>query len=380
MRVAIIGCGFVADYYMKTLPGHPELELAGAYDRNPQRLKQFSAYHKAHAYTSLEALLGDKSVEIVLNLTNPRSHFEVSLAALTAGKHIYSEKPLAMQMDHARTLVELAERKGLYLSSAPCSLLGETAQSIWKALREKVIGEARVVYAEMDEGMVFRMPYKKWASESGAPWPYKDEFEVGTTIEHAGYVLTWLPAFFGPAVSVTGFAACLAPNKGTPLDVSAPDFAVACIRFRSGVVARLTCSLFAPHDHSLRIVGDKGVLSTADTWYYTSPIHIRRWFNLKRRHIELPWRQKYPLAARGTRYNYRGTQQMDFARGVADLASAIREGRPARLSARYSLHINEIVLAVQNATEGSSTYSMTTSFDAIEPMPWALGRGEVLSR
>jgi predicted dehydrogenase len=281
-----------------------------------------------------------------------------------------------MEMGQARALVQLAERKGLLLSSAPCSLLGETAQSIWKALREQVIGEVKVVYAEMDEGMVFRMPYKRWTSESGAPWPYKDEFEVGTTIEHAGYVLTWLPAFFGPAESVTGFSACLAPDKGTRLDVQAPDFAVACIRFRSGVVARLTCSLFAPHDHSLRIVGEKGVLHTEDTWYYTSPIRIRRWFNFKRRHIELPWQQKYPLAARGTRYKYRGTQQMDFARGVADMAAAIREGRLPRLSAQYALHINEIVLAVQNATEGSGTYKMTTSFDAVDPMPWARTRAE----
>ena len=104
------------------------------------------------------------------------------------------------------------EREVLQISAAPCSLLGETAQTIWNALRAGRLGPVRLVYAEMDEGMVFRMPYVRWKSASGAPWPYRDEFTVGTIIEHAGYILTWLPAFFGPVMSVAGFSACLIPE------------------------------------------------------------------------------------------------------------------------------------------------------------------------
>jgi len=373
MRIAIVGCGFVADYYMKTLPGHPELQVTGVYDRSQLRCAQFASHHKVPTYRSLEEVVADGRVDIVLNLTNPRSHFEVSRACLLSGKHVYSEKPLAMKLDEARELVELAEERKLMISSAPCSLLGETAQSVWKAIREDAIGKVRLVYAEMDEGMVFRMPYKKWTSESGAPWPYKDEFEVGTTIEHAGYVVSWMPAIFGPALAIAGFSTCLFPDKETdvPLDTISPDFAVACIRFASGVVARLTCSLVASHDHSLRVVGDRGELSVGDTWYYTAPISIRRWVNFRRRHIEIPWRKKYPLAAKGGRYHYRGTQQMDFARGVAELAAAVTEQRPNRLSACYSLHVNEIVLAVNNAMENGNIYQMTTSFEPVAPMPWA---------
>jgi predicted dehydrogenase len=375
MRIAIVGCGFVADYYMKTLPGHPELQVTGVYDRSRRRCAQFASHHNVPTHGSLEEVLADARADIVLNLTNPRSHYEVSRACLLGGKHVYSEKPLAMKLDDARELVELAEERKLLITSAPCSLLGETAQSVWKAIREDAIGKVRLVYAEMDEGMVFRMPYKKWTSESGAPWPYKDEFEVGTTIEHAGYVVSWMPAIFGPALTITGFSTCLFPDKETdvPLDMISPDFAVACIRFASGIVARLTCSLVASHDHSLRIVGDRGELSVGDTWYYTAPISIRRWVNFRRRHIEIPWRKKYPLAAKGGRYHYRGTQQMDFARGVAELAAAVTEQRPNRLSARYSLHVNEIALAVNNATENGNTYQMTTTFEPVAPMPWATG-------
>ncbi|NES81345.1 MAG: Gfo/Idh/MocA family oxidoreductase, partial [Moorea sp. SIO2B7] len=157
MRIAIVGCGFVADYYLKTLPNHSELKLVGVMDIDQERAKKFSAYHSVPAYASLEELLEDSRVEIVLNLTNPRSHYSVSKACLEAGKHVYSEKPLSMDFAEAEELVELAEKKGLYISSAPCSLLGETAQTIWKALRENVIGKVRVVYAEMDDGMVPQM-------------------------------------------------------------------------------------------------------------------------------------------------------------------------------------------------------------------------------
>src|SRR5262249_19068502 len=152
-------------------------------------------------YESLDELLADSRVEVVLNLTNPSSHYEVSRLTLLAGKHVYSEKPMAMRFDEAKELVELAENRRLQISSAPCSLLGETAQTMWKVLREERVGPVRLVYAELDDGLVHKMPYKLWLSESGAPWPYEDEFEVGCTVEHAGYYLTWLAAFFGPIES-----------------------------------------------------------------------------------------------------------------------------------------------------------------------------------
>lgn len=375
MNIALVGCGFVADYYVSTLAAYPHLKIVGVVDRDPARADHFARFHGLPKADSLDALLADGGVELVLNLTNPGSHYEVSRAALLAGKHVYSEKPLAMDMDHARELVELAEAKGLQLASAPCSLLGETAQTLWKALRERRVGTPRVVYAEMDDGMVHKMAYRSWKSASGVPWPAKDEFEVGCTFEHAGYYLTWLPAFFGPAKTVTAFSATTLPDKETdePLDVNAPDFSVACIAFESGVVARLTCSIVAPHDHTLRIVGDGGILSTHDCWFYRSPVKIQRPFRIRRRTLMTP-RMRYPLVGEKTgRYKYRGAQQMDFARGVAETAAAIAEGRPNRLGARYSLHVNEMVIAIDRAGADGAPYRMTTTFDPIAPMPWAGG-------
>lgn len=241
-------------------------------------------------------------------------------------------------------------------------------------MREEVVGKVRVVYAEMDDGMVHLMPYQRWLSGAGVPWPWKDEFEVGCTLEHAGYYLTWLAAWFGPAISVTSFASIQAPDKLTsePLNLKSPDFSVPCIQFADGVVARLTCSILAPHNHSLKVVGDKGVLYTEDSWQCRSPVWSRRMMRIRRKTFLNPSRTSYNLPrAPYSRAQTKGALCMDFARGPTELAAALREGRAPRLSPRFSLHVNELALAIHYAREQGATYRMTTGFDPIEPMDWA---------
>jgi predicted dehydrogenase len=375
MNIAIVGCGFVADYYLATLELHPELVVCGVHDRIESRMQTLSAAYGVPRYDTLSALLADPKVEMVLNLTNPREHHPVSLAALQAGKHVYSEKPLAMDMRQATELVTCAQERGLLIASAPCSHLGETAQTLWRSLREQSVGKVRLVYAEMDDGLVHKMPYRLWKSRSGIPWPYKDEFEVGCTLEHAGYYLTWLATWFGPAVSVTSFASVQIDDKvtGESLDADGPDFSVACIQFASGVVARLTCSILAPHDHTLRVVGDDGVLYTDDCWDYRSKVYSRKLMSLRRRTFLSPWRKHHALPKRPYgAARTQGSQSMDFARGPAEMAASLREARPSRISAAFSLHVNELALAIHYAREQGATYRMTTSFEPASPMPWAL--------
>ena len=376
MRVAIVGCGFVADYYHSTLAQYGSLELVGVHDRVKAREDAFAARTGVKAYGTLGALLADPAVEMVLNLTNPRSHYEVSRAALLAGKHVYSEKPLGMTLAEAEELVHLAKERGCRIAAAPCSLLGETAQTIWRALRGQAVGKVRLVYAEMDDGMVHQMPYRKWLSASGKPWPYKDEFEVGCTVEHAGYYLTWLTAFFGPAEAVTAFSSCLIPEKCPGEALSPPDaadFSVGLIKFRSGVVARITCGIVAPHDHSLKIIGDQGVLGTDDSWFYRSPVYVRRMVTIRRRSFFSPLKQRVRLLASPLRsqFKYKGAQQMDFSRGVYDLAEAVRTGRGATLSEDFSLHNTELTLAIHNAMEFQTTVRLKSSFAPVSPAPWS---------
>lgn len=395
----IVGCGNVASFYCSTISHHPILQFLGVMDKDGERSEAYSTYFSVPKYESLEDLLNDRRVELVVNLTNPRSHYSVSKACLEAGKNVYSEKPLAMSFPEAQQLVNLAEQKQLYIASAPSRLLAETAQTMWKALREKAVGTVHAVYAEMDGDLIYRSRYKEWVNEVGMHWPYKDELEVGCTIEHAGYPVSWLSAYFGPVETVTAFATCQIPDLQTDvrLEIIPPDLTVACLKFKSGVVARLTSSWIAPADHSIRIFGDTGVLSTDDIWASKSPVHITRNRNIRigPKTISVPWKKKYklvcppgrPLAADSGRMSLRSPRgiaraararflhlrkRVDFCLGPAELATALRQHRPCLLSPEYCLHNVEIVLAIHNSLEGRSHHTITTSFAAMDPLPWAL--------
>jgi predicted dehydrogenase len=386
VQIAIVGCGYVADNYVTTLRNHPDLSVRGVYDHDQGRLARFAELHRLHAYVTYDDLLADEEVDLVLNLTNPRSHFDTSMAALEAGKHVYCEKPLTTEWRTSVALVERADALGLRIACAPSTILGEAAQTLWKLVREGRIGRVRLAYAELDEGLIHRESYGGWRSAAGNPWPFKDEFEVGCTLEHAGYYVTWLVAMFGPAVSVTSFATCRIPDKSpaVPLDPpTTPDLTVGCIEFESGVVVRLTNSIVATHDHSMRIFGDGGVLQIEDCWDFASPIHLTRWtkwsFRAQRRPrlarlVGLGARRQKLVRPADFQYKTAGSSnRCDYARGVAEMADAIREGRPSRLSSAFSLHVTEIVLTLQDPVGMGCPRAMTTTCEPIDPMPWAVG-------
>jgi len=371
MQLAIVGCGYVSAYYIQTLPLHPELVLRGVMDRDEARSGPLANALSVNKYESLDAVLEDDGIDIVLNLTNPSSHFEVTRACLEAGKHVYTEKPLAMLLSQAKGLVETADRSGLCLASAPCTLLNDAGQTFWKAVRDKVVGDTRLVYAEMDAGMVHRMPYRKWITEYGIGWPYRDEFETGCTVEHAGYVLTWLAAVFGPARAVTAFSSCLVANK-IPEEsgpIPTPDFSVACIQFDSGVVARMTCGLFAPKDLRIQCFGDEGVLYVDDSRIDRSAVYSRKYISIRRKTILTPWKKHCTRIRAGKHWGHgRNTLHRDFCSGIAEMSEAIQKGRICRLNASFSLHVNELTLAIQNAGDTGAPYRMTTTFDPIQPL------------
>src|SRR6056297_4185035 len=176
-RVAIVGCGFGADLYMRSLAVHPEVSVVAVHDRDSARQAGFAAHWRVPTEDSLAALLARLAPgDVVLNLTNPDAHYAINRACLEAGHHVYCEKPLAMEMAQAQALHDLAAARGLMLVSAPCSVLGEAAQVLLAAVRRGVAGVPRLVYAELDDGFIPQAPFAKWRSESGAPWPHADEF------------------------------------------------------------------------------------------------------------------------------------------------------------------------------------------------------------
>jgi predicted dehydrogenase len=392
---AVVGCGNIASFYFSTLPQHPILNVIGVVDRDENRSTRYAQYYSVKKYPSFDAVLSDQRVELVINLTSPRSHHAISKACLEAGKHVYSEKPLALSFLEAGQLVRLAEQKGLLIASAPSRILAETAQTMWKAVRDGAIGQVRLVYANFDDGMLApNMSPWLWKNSRGVVWPAKDEFEIGCTYEHAGYVLTWLAAFFGPATSVTSFASCQLQQKGIAVEMMAPDFTVGCIEYPGNVVARVTCGLVAPRDKSLTIVGDEGVLFTGNVRNEASPVYLRRipsagWRaaiegRLNRLRTKLEWRmknvlwsghdwffqQKVPFARRPQKRFAVPGKQVDFCRGPAELSDAIAERRPCRLSANLGVHIVELIEGLQHPERFGGCRQIASTFDPIEPLPW----------
>jgi predicted dehydrogenase len=359
---------------MRSLELYPELRVIGAYDRSADRLRQFCDYWKIPRSESLEALIGSGECDLMLNLTNPGSHYEVSRQCLASGVHVYSEKPLAVDMNDARALHAQALEHELLLASAPCNFLGESAQTAWRALREGVIGRPRLVYAELDDGFVPQAPYRSWKSESGARWPYRDEFEVGCTLEHAGYYLSWLMMMFGPVRRVAAASACLIDDKGVQPTLDTPDFSVGVLYFEDRVAARLTCSIVATHDHRFRVIGDRGVLEVQDCWDNESPVTVKRRMTVRRRLVELPIGRRHRIRGRThPKVSQRGAASMNFALGPAEMVQALRESRPPRVAADMALHINEVTLALQDAVGGHAV-NIETRCAPLEPMPWARTR------
>lgn len=401
-RLGVVGCGFVFDHYMTTIGRHPGIEIAGVTDIDRARVKTVSAYYGVPAADSTEALLADPTIDIVVNLTSIQSHYEVTKAALLAGKHVYSEKPFVTDMDQARELVALADQQGVRLSCAPSNALGATAQTMWKVVADGAIGDVRLVYAEFDDNPIYLRHPENWRSRSGAPWPYLHEYEMGCTFEHVGYHLSWMCAMFGPVASVTAFSKVTLPDKtDLPLQPSdTPDFSVAALDFASGVVGRVTCSIAAPYDHRMRIIGNGGMVH-ADTYrHYECPVYVEPFgpVTLNARNLRtlraggvLPrvlgvGGRRVPLARSAAPGGVPGSEreprtfnpktlldrwrrdqvgQQDKCIGVAELADAIAGDRPHFPSTDFTLHLTELTLAIQGAGTDGGAHRMTTTFEPV---------------
>jgi predicted dehydrogenase len=409
-RIGVIGCGYVFDHYMATWARHPELELVGVADLDRARAERVGAHYGLRIFASNEEMLADSRIDIVANFTSIESHFEVTRQALLAGKHVYSEKPLTPDFEDAKVLVALAAERGLALSCAPSNALGDTTQTMWKAVRDGAVGDVRIVYAEFDDNPIYLMSPEGWRSRTGAPWPYVHEYEQGCTFEHVGYHLTWLCSIFGPVESVTAFSKVAIPDK-TEVAMrltDTPDFSVACLNFHSGVVARVTCSIGAPYDHRMRIIGNKGML-TADTYRsYRCPVYyepftklslnarkatsvrrhgfLRAVFGVGGRRLKLvrnanpgsltrpqePPLRWWSLRALLTYFKGRELGVQDKVIGLAELAAALRERRAYFPAPDFTLHLTELTIAIQGAGVHGASHVMRTSFEAVKPRPQTL--------
>ncbi|KXJ86345.1 oxidoreductase domain-containing protein [Microdochium bolleyi] len=396
MNIAFVGCGFVAAYYGDTLPNHPELKALAAFDLQPLRTAAFSKRYNVPAAASLQAILDNPDVDLVVNLTPPDTHAEISRAVLLAGKHVYSEKPLALDPVDAKELIALAGKQNCLLAVAPCNFLAGSMQTLARLVRENVVGTPRLVYAEIDDGPIHQLAYHTWKSGAGASWPYETEFRVGCSWEHAAYEVGFLTSLFGPAASVTAFSTTLVHDKmkGLAPEDLGPDFSVAVIKFRGGVVARLTIGTIARRDRSITITGDKGILRLDEIWDNEAPVQFTPSRGSKSSPTsslllvtppttperELNGDCKVGAAApeRGIqvdtpvetpRHYPAATNRMDMCIGLADIAAAIREKRRPRMAADHAFHVYEILQAMADSVAAPGHHQIESEFVPIDPLP-----------
>lgn len=351
-KLAIVGCGNIAGPYSKDILKYPQLSLVGFSDIDQSRAQQFAAEYGGKAYASLEALLADPEVELVVNLTIFDAHYEVVKRALEAGKHVYSEKPLALETSQAMELVELARAKGLRLAGAPITFLGEAQQTAMKMVRQGELGQVRMIYAEVNHGRI-----ESWHPN---PAPF---YAVGPMLDVGVYPLALTTALFGPVKRLSAFATTLMPHRvtkeGQAFTIQAPDFYVVNLEFASGPHMRLTANFYVSgrtlQGEGIEFHGDKGSL------------HLHSWFAANSGLDYADFGQPYapvpllrePMAG------------IDWARGLVDFATAIQEGRVSRVSGEHAAHVVEILEATNESVRSGKAVELRSSFPLPAAMEWA---------
>jgi predicted dehydrogenase/sugar phosphate isomerase/epimerase len=355
LRVAIVGCGNIAGAYGDALRARPEIHILGASDLDPARAKAWTEAHGGRAYASLDAVLADPEVEAVVNLTIQQAHVEVVTRALVAGKHVHSEKPLAPTFAEADALVRLAAARGLRLSCAPVTWLGEAQQTAWKLIRDGRIGAPRVAYAAADWGRI-----EAWHPNPG---PF---YAVGPVADVGVYPLSLLTAWFGPVARVVAGGGIVLPERktkdGKPFALATEDWTVAVLEFAGGLRARLTANFYvgAPADRraGLEIHGDAGSIRTE--WFAaTAPVQIGAVGGGYQR--VLPVRQP---AGQGEWY-------CDWSAGVCGLWEGLRFDRPHPTGGAHAAHVVEVIEAVRHSIREGRAVALTSTFPAPRPQPWA---------
>jgi predicted dehydrogenase len=352
-KVGIVGCGTISGIYLSNLATKfPNVEVTAVADLLPERAQAKAAEHGIPRACSVEELISDPEIQIVLNLTVPLSHAEVTLQAISAGKHVYTEKPLSVSLREGERILTLARKKGVRVGAAPDTFLGAGIQTCIRLINEGAIGMPVAATAFMTcHGHEAWHPDPAFYYASGG----------GPVFDMGPYYFTALVALLGPAQRVCGSVkrsfprrtVGSGPNAGQIIDVEVPTHAAGTIDFAIGAVATFVMSFDVWHAQlpRIEIYGSEGSLSVPDPNTFGGPVMIRESTDAEWRDVPVP--AAYAENSRGL--------------GLSEMADAIREGRPHRASGALGLHVLEIMHAVHEASS-AERYS-TLKFPVSRPEP-----------
>jgi len=350
LKVGLIGCGNISDVYLLNAPKFRDFAIVACADINPEAAKRQSERHAIPA-RSVNDLLASEDVEIVLNLTIPEAHAEVSLSALQAGKHVYSEKPLATRLADGRAILAAAEAKELRVGAAPDTVLGASLQEARALIDARAIGKPLTGLASvLSHGMEHWHPNPGFFFRAGA----------GPVFDMGPYYLTALVTLLGPVASVQalgqiGFAERKvttpdSPVRGRAIRVETLTSVQALLDFASGAQLTFLASwdVWRHGVLPIELYGETGSMRLPDPNWFGGDLHIARgnfdWSAIETQSLTFGranWPAETPEYA-----NYRGL-------GLADMARGIKDKRPHRANGEIALHVLAVMSGIlEAATEG----------------------------
>ena len=364
LKVGMVGVGCISGIYLRNFDEtFKNVKLVAVCDLIRERAEQAqNKYNIPKLYDTMEELFADPEIDIVLNLTRPYQHYEVSRAALLAGKHVYSEKPLGADWNEGTELVKLAKERGLWIGGAPDTFMGAGIQTCRKLISDGKIGEiigGRCVMGS--RGVETWHPDPDFYYQRGG----------GPLLDMGPYYITALTNLLGGIKKVYGesrttFSERLItakPHEGEIIKVNVPTHYECLITFECGAVISFLTSfdVYNTKQANIQLYGTKGNLYVPDPNCFGANGGMRFLNGATGEEEELP-----------LEFDYSGNSR---CLGLADLAAAIEQGRPPRTSYKQTYHVLEAMTGIMKSAETGLPYEMTTKFEREAPMDPTLPHG-----
>ena len=350
--VAVVGCGTISDEYLRNLTSFPDLHVLVCADLDLERAKVQAARYGVPGVGSTAQATAHPDVELVVNLTIPAAHADVAQQAVAAGKHVWNEKPLALDTTAGRALLEAAAAAGVRVGCAPDTVLGAGLQTARRLISSGAIGEPRSALTLMqDPGPERWHPDPEFLFRRGA----------GPLFDMGPYYLSTLATLFGPAEQVAALGRRSQPSRvigagpraGTTFEVEVPTHVAALIGYAGGPAATVMLSFDSPlRRHGfVEITGTEATLSLPDPTRFGGDIRVRP-----------TGRDDWETVPAAGATAGRGL-------GVLDMARAIRAGTAHRASGELALHVLDIMEAVARSITGGTFEPVATTFDTPDALP-----------
>lgn len=365
VRIGVIGCGAISGAYLGMAKNFPQVTIAACADMNLEAAQKKAAEFGVPKACTVEELLADKSIEIVLNLTVPKAHVPVSIAALEAGKHTYLEKPLGIDRADGRKLLDVAAAKGLRVGCAPDTFMGAGVQTARKLIDDGAIGKPVGVIALM------MCP----GHESWHPSPeFYYEVGGGPMFDMGPYYLTALLNLLGPIQRITGAATIAIPERtitsqpkhGKKVNVETPDHICGTLEFENGAAGTIITSFAvrfgAQYDgrNPITIMGTEGTIKVPDPNTFDGSVFLRRVGDADFAEVPHTFVKGYGRSV-----------------GLADMAVAIRSGRPHRCSAEQAMTVLDLMQGFLDSSREGRAVSPGLKYTRPAPMPPELPFGQL---